>query len=74
MSFTTTPGHLLYPAQITFSAANTSASSIVFNIDIVGSNPGGLRSFEFWVGGGRFEDSQWRNFLSKVSDFCHGGS
>ena len=69
MTFTTNPGHLLYPAQITFGASQA-GSGIDFNIDIEGTVAQPLR---FRAGGGDFEDAQWHHFLGQVQDFCGGG-
>jgi RHS repeat-associated protein len=68
MTFTTNPGHLLYPAYITFSAGPASPGSINFYISLEGtvSMP---TLFEF--GGGMFEDAQWNNFLAQVRAFCN---
>jgi len=67
MTFTTNPGHLLYPASITFSATPAAQGSINFNINLGGTiaNP-----FEFYMGGGNFEDAQWNHFLGQVSSYC----
>lgn len=66
MTFTTNPGHLLYPASITFSATPAAQGSIDFNINLGGTiaNP-----FEFYMGGGNFEDAQWNHFLGQVSSY-----
>ena len=72
MTLTTTPGHLLYPAQITFAASRSPASpsAINFNIDVAGKVGNG---FEFSMGGSGFEDAQWNNFLGQVVGFCKAG-
>ena len=67
MTFTTNPGHLLYPANITFSASAAAQGSINFNIDLGGTI---ANSFEFYTGGSSFEDAQWNHFLDRVSSFC----
>lgn len=63
MAFITNPGHLLYPASITFAASPASPGSINFNIDLGGTvaNP-----MKFRFGGTAFEDAQWNHFLGKV--------
>jgi hypothetical protein len=70
MTFTTNPGHLLYPANITFAASPASPGSINFNINLGGTvaNP-----MEFRFGGSAFEDAQWNHFLGQVSAFCSAG-
>lgn len=73
LTFTTNPGHLLYPASITFSASTGSGNSINFNIDLSGNFPNLFRHLEFDIGGGLFENAQWKNFLAQVKAFCDKG-
>jgi RHS repeat-associated protein len=67
MTFTTTPGHLLYPAYITFGATPASSGSINFNIDLGGTVASPMK---FAFGGGAFEDAQWNHFLDRIKAFC----
>jgi len=48
MTFTTNPGHLIYPGYITFSASPASPGSINFNINLGGTV---ANSMEFNFGG-----------------------
>jgi len=66
MTFTTNPGHVLYPASITFSASLAGPGSINFNIDLTGTVANPL----FYLGGGQFENAQWNHFLNQVSSYC----
>ena len=70
MTFTTNPGHLLYPASITFAASPSAQGFIDFNINLGGTvtNP-----LEFAAGGSNFEDAQWNHFVGQVSNFCGAG-
>ena len=70
MTFTTNPGHMLYPASITFAASPASPGSINFNINLGGTiaNPN-----QFRFGGSNFEDAQWNHFLGQVGSFCKAG-
>jgi hypothetical protein len=70
MTFTTNPGHLIYPGHITFAASPASPGSINFNINLGGTV---ANSAEFNFGGGAFEDAQWNHFLGQVSGFCKAG-
>ena len=70
MTFTTNPGHLLYPASITFAASPSSLGSINFNINLGGTV---ASPAQFYFGGSNFEDAQWNHFLGKVSGFCKVG-
>jgi hypothetical protein len=73
MTFTTNPGHLLYPGSITFASSTASASAINFNISLAGRFPSATRRTEFALGAGAFEDAQWKHFLSQVQGFCQAG-
>ncbi|MGH9514301.1 MAG: hypothetical protein ACRD3P_01305 [Terriglobales bacterium] len=70
MTFTTNPGHLLFPAYITFAAGPASPASIDFNISLGGTI---ASQIEFDFGGGAFEDAQWNHFLGQVTAFCKAG-
>jgi hypothetical protein len=70
MTFTTNPGHLIYPGYITFAASSASAGAINFNINLGGTV---TNSAEFNFGGSAFEDAQWNHFLGQVSGFCKVG-
>jgi len=70
MTFTTNPGHLLYPASITFAASPASPGSINFNINLGGTV---ASPAQFYFGGSSFEDAQWNHFLGKVGGFCKVG-
>lgn len=68
-SFQTVPGHLLFPASITFSATDVGNGSITFNISISGTLPNIFNGGLFFFGGSQFEDNQWNNFL-QVKTLC----
>lgn len=70
MTFTTNPGHLLYPAYITFAAGPASSGSVNFYISLGGTVASPM---EFKFGGSAFEDAQWNHFLGQVSAFCKAG-
>ena len=74
VTFVTSPGHLLYPAAITFSAENASSSSVSFHIDVAGSFPSAINQAKFYGGGSGFEDAQWNHFLTKIGGLCKAGS
>src|SRR6185437_10934951 len=73
MTFATIPGHILYPASITFSASSL-PYGVRFNIVLQGSFPSWFSRLEFGLGGGAFEDAQWDHFLTQVVGFCKAGS
>ncbi len=70
MTFTTNPGHLIYPGYITFAASAATGGAINFNINLGGTI---ANSAEFNFGGSAFEDAQWNHFLGQVSSFCKVG-
>jgi RHS repeat-associated protein len=70
MTFTTNPGHLIYPGSITFAASPASSGSINFKISIQGTI---AKPAEFYFGGSNFEDAQWNHFLGQVGSFCKAG-
>jgi hypothetical protein len=70
MTFSTVPGHLLYPAQITFADSQIMPSAIGFDISLSGYLPGPVQQAAFNAGGSDLEDSQWNNFLANVGTFC----
>ncbi len=70
MTFTTNPGHLIYPGFITFAASPASPGSINFNINLGGTVTSPAK---FNFGGSAFEDAQWNHFLGQVGGFCGAG-
>jgi hypothetical protein len=71
LSFATVPGHLLYPANITFSASDAGTGSIAFNISLQGDIPNLLNYMKFKLGGGDLEDAQWNNFEKLIGVLCN---
>jgi hypothetical protein len=70
-TFVTNPGHLLYPATITFTGVDTGAGQIQFSIDINGDYASVSDRLKFYFGVGNFEDKQWDHFSSQVVAHCH---
>ncbi len=73
MTFHTNPGHLLYPARITFAASSGPPGKVNFKISLAGDFPNSTRKLQFRALGNSFEDAQWNHFLSQVAAFCAGG-
>jgi len=69
-TFTTNPGHLLYPASISFSATDTGPGQIGFSIDIAGDYANAAMQTLFAVGGSDLESKQWNSFLKNVVKDC----
>jgi len=70
LSLATVPGHLLYPASISFAAIDAGGGTIRFAINLKGNLPSLVSELQFVFGGGAFEDAQWQGFLGAVKDWC----
>jgi RHS repeat-associated protein len=69
--FQSDPGHVLYPARVSFSASNAGNGSITFTTNVSGATNGLLGTLKFYPGGGRAgETSTWNNLLNNVAKFC----
>ena len=68
-TFTTNPGHVLFPATITFSASDT-ASGLYFNIHVQGQFANIISNMMFLAGGDDLESKIWNHFLSQVHAKC----
>ena len=69
MTFTTVPGHLLYPATIAFSACG-SGKDVAFSIRLTGNYPRVTNRIAFNRGGGHFANAQWSHFSDQVAKYC----
>jgi hypothetical protein len=70
-TFTTVPGHVLYPASISFSASNSTNGNINFSINVNGQTGNKTATAEFKYAGSSLEDNIWNNFISNVMKFCN---
>jgi RHS repeat-associated protein len=71
-TFQTVPGHILYPATITFIDTSLGSGDLSFDVNLSGTVPGFWAAFFWKTGGDAFEDAQWNNLLQNVSLFCDG--
>jgi hypothetical protein len=69
-TFTTNPGHVFYPGQISFSAQDNAAGKVAFSITLSGQLADRQATAAFYVGFGTFEDDSWHHFLGLVSRLC----
>lgn len=71
-SFTTTDGHLLYPATISFnaSAIEGGMGPLTFSINVGGNFASEAARFLYKLGGYNLEDQIWNNFMGNVSKAC----
>jgi hypothetical protein len=73
LTFATVPGHSLYPATITFSAASAGQSQIRFGVDIRGDFANLGWAAGYYLGGSLFENAVWNNLMDNVATFCGSG-
>jgi RHS repeat-associated protein len=71
-SFTTNPGHVLYPASISFSAADAGPNQINFSINVAGNFAGIGAQVGYYAGGNNLENNIWNHLLSNVQRACSG--
>jgi RHS repeat-associated protein len=69
-TFNTDPGHVLYPASITFSASDASNGQIDFSIQVNGDFSGKLAEAGYYTGGYNLENKIWTNFINNVKAAC----
>jgi len=69
-TFTTLPGHVLYPATISFSAATGSNGQLSFGINVSGNFSSPLSATLYYAGGYNLEDNIWNNVLANVKKDC----
>ena len=68
--FTTNPGHVFYPGQISFAAQDTGHNHVAFSITLSGQLADAGAEFAFRAGFGKFEDDSWHHFLDLISQSC----
>jgi hypothetical protein len=70
-TFETLPGHVLYPAQIAFSATDAGAGRLSFGVQIFGDINGLANNLSFsYFGGSALEDKIWNNLIDNVKKYC----
>jgi len=69
-TFTTLPGHVLYPATISFSATTGANGQVGFSIAVNGNFSSLLSGLLYYVGGSNLENNIWNNVLSNVRADC----
>jgi len=70
-SFDTLPGHVLYPANISFFAVQGDQGSVTFSINVNGNfaSPAYGQLFKH-AGGSDLEDRIWNNLIDNVERYC----
>jgi RHS repeat-associated protein len=69
-SFEANPGHVLYPATISFAGRDTGEGYIGFTIVVNADFAGGLETVAFYAGGRNLESQIWNNVISNVQEAC----
>lgn len=73
-TFATNPGHVLYPATITFSASDVAPGQINFSIQVNGSFASSFDELLYYLGGNNLENNIWSNFVGNVQTACGGST
>jgi hypothetical protein len=69
-TFTTLPGHVLYPATISFTASSSGAGYLNFVIDVNGSFANLGSAIGYYAGGSNLENHIWNHVLQQVQADC----
>jgi RHS repeat-associated protein len=70
-TFDTVPGHVLYPASITFAAQDMGPGQVRFSVQVNGDFASPFSRLAFNLGGGsNLEDNIWNNLLNNVAQSC----
>jgi hypothetical protein len=70
-SFDTLPGHVLYPANISFFAVQGAQGSVTFSINVNGNFASPAYEQLFKHGGGSdLEDRIWNNLIDNIERYC----
>ncbi len=69
-TFTTLPGHVLYPATISFTASSSGAGYLSFLINVNGTFANVTAEIEYYAGGSNLEDHIWKHVLAQVQSDC----
>ncbi len=69
-TFTTLPGHVLYPATISFTASSSGAGTLSFTINVNGSFANKQAEEGFNAAGSALEDKIWNHVLTQVQADC----
>ncbi len=69
-TFTTLPGHVLYPATISFAASSPGAGLLNFTISVNGTFANKEAAAGYSAAGSAIEDNIWNNVLVQVKNDC----
>ena len=69
-TFATLPGHVLYPATITFTASSTQPTFVHFEINVKGNFANLGSELGYYAGGSDLENKIWNHVLDQVKSHC----
>ena len=69
-TFGTVPGHVLYPATISFTAKDIGSGNVNFSINVNGQFAGKLYHGLYLAGGGELENKIWNNLIDNIERYC----
>jgi RHS repeat-associated protein len=69
-TFTTLPGHVLFPATISFSATTGANGQLTFAVNVNGNFANSTSQALYNVGGSNLENKIWNNLLANVQTDC----
>jgi hypothetical protein len=69
-TFTTLPGHVLYPATISFAASSSGAGSLNFAINVNGNFANRSAEIGYYAAGNSLENHIWNHVLAQVQSDC----
>lgn len=71
-SFTTNAGHVLYPADISFSATDAGPGQVDFAVQVNGDFAGAGAAAGYYLGGNNLENHIWNHLVKNVQAACSG--
>jgi hypothetical protein len=69
-TFTTLPGHVLFPATISFTATAGANGQLAFGINVNGNFSSPVSEALYYAGGYSLENNIWNNVLANVQKNC----
>lgn len=69
-TFATLPGHVLYPATISFTASASGTNYLTFTIIVSGNFANQEAEKGFYAAGSALEDKIWNHVLTQVQADC----
>lgn len=71
-TFAANPGHVLYPASISFSAVDSGDGQVSFSVQVNGDFANAADEALYYAGGSNLENQIWNNLKNNVQKLCNG--